>query len=87
MQQIRDFMITKEAIFLLRETKKMVARKERMRANNTQSWMPVLTKTERRTIPMLETNFGVRSATKNYMYNCSVFAFDSILSKLKISII
>lgn len=79
-------MITREAIFLLRESKKMVARKERMRMNNPLPWMPVLTVKEKRTLPMIETNYGVKSAAKNYIFNCSVFAFDTILSKMNIQI-
>lgn len=82
---MRDFMITKEAIFLLRETKKLVARKERMRSITPPAWMPVLTPKEKRTLPMLETNFGVR-ANKNYMFNCSVFGLNTILSRMQIDI-
>lgn len=79
-------MVTREAIFMLRETKKMVARKERMRAINPPSWMPVLTSKERRELPRLDTNFGIRSKTKNYMFNCSVFGFDTILGQTNISL-
>lgn len=85
-QAIRDFMVTREAIFLLRETKKLVARKERMRTNTPLSWMPVLTPKEKRMLPLLETNYGVNTATKNYIFNSSIFAFDTILSKLQINL-
>lgn len=85
-QAIRDFMVTREAIFLLRETKKLVARKERMRTNTPLSWMPVLTQKEKRMLPLLGTNYGVNTATKNYIFNSSVFAFDTILSKLQINL-
>lgn len=78
-------MVTKEAIFLLREAKKLVARKERMRSITPPAWMPVLTPKERRTLPMLETNFGVRSS-KNYMFNCSIFGLDIILNQMNIII-
>lgn len=86
LQAIRDFMVNREAIFLLRETKKLVARKERMRTNTPLSWMPVMKPREKRTMPMLETNYGVNTTTKNYIFNSSVFAFDTILSKLQIQI-
>lgn len=79
-------MITRDAIFLLRETKKMVARKERMRAINPPAWMPILTPKEKRLLPRLETNFGVRSNNRNYMFNCSIFGFDTILSQMNIII-
>lgn len=84
---MRDFMVTREAVFLLRETKKLVARKERMRATNPPVWMPILTTKEKRKLPMLDTNFGVKGAKeKNYMFNCSVFGFDTILSKMNINL-
>lgn len=83
---MRDFMVTKEAIFLMREAKKLVARKERMRANTPPAWMPMLTPKEKRMLPMLETNFGVRT-TKNYMFNCSVFGLDTILAQMEIKIL
>lgn len=86
LQRMREFMVTREAIFLLRETKKLIARKERMRAITPPAWMPVLTPKERRTMPLLETNFGVRPLTKNYIFNCSVFGFDTILSEMNIII-
>lgn len=82
---MRDFMVTREAIFLLREAKKLVARKERMRSITPPAWMPVLTPKEKRTLPMLETNFGIRSK-KNYMFNCSVFGLDTILTQMNIQI-
>lgn len=79
-------MVTRDAIFLLRETKKMVARKERMRAINPPAWMPILTPKEKRQLPRLDTNFGIRSRTKNYMFNCSVFGFETILGQMNISV-
>lgn len=82
---MRDFMVTREAIYLLGEAKKLVARKERMRAITPPAWAPVLTPKEKRTLPMLETNFGVR-AVKNYMFNSSVFGLDTILSQMNITV-
>lgn len=79
-------MVTREALYLLREAKKLVARKERMRTNTPPPWMPVLTPKEKRMLPMLETNFDVIADTKNYIFNSSVFAFDTILSKLQINL-
>lgn len=80
---MRDFMVTKDAIFLLRESKKLVARKERMRTITPPAWLPILTPREKRTLPLLETNFGIRSS-KKYMFNCSVFGFDTILARMDI---
>lgn len=80
---MRDFMVTREAIFLMREAKKLVARKERMRCITPPVWMPVLTPKEKRTLPMLETNFGIRPV-KNYMFNCSVFGLHTILSQMNV---
>lgn len=85
LQQMRDFMVTKEAIFLMREARKLVARKERMRTITPPVWMPILTPKEKRTLPMLETNFGVRTP-KNYMFNCSVFGLETILKQMNISV-
>lgn len=76
-------MVTREALFLLRESKKLVARKERMRAITPPAWLPVLTSMEKRALPMLETNFGVRRS-KNYMFNCAVFGLHTILSQMDI---
>lgn len=78
-------MVTREAMFLLREAKKLIARKDRMRAINPPAWMPVLTAREKRILPMLETNFGM-GQSKNYIFNCAVFGFDTILSILNIII-
>lgn len=79
-------MVTHEAIFLLREAKKLVIRKDKMRKTNPPPWMPILTPKEKRTLPMLNTNFGITTANKNYIFNCSVFAFETITSKLNINL-
>lgn len=78
-------MITREAIFLLRETKKLVIRKENMRKNVKQTGRAQSAKTKRQ-LPMLETNYGLHSPTLAYIFNCSVFGFDTILSKLQIAL-
>lgn len=79
-------MVTPDAIFLLREAKKLVIRKDKMRKTNPPPWMPILTVKEKRTLPMLDTNFGVITGTKNYIFNCAVFAFERIVSKLNINL-
>lgn len=78
-------MVTRDAIYLLREAKKLVARKERMRAITPPAYMPILTPKEKRAMPMLETNFGIR-APRNYMFNCSIFGLDTILSQMNINL-
>lgn len=79
-------MVTHEALFLLRESKKLIERKERMRSINPHPRMPILTPREKRILPMLETNFGMKTANKNYIFNSLVFGFETILRKLSIKL-
>lgn len=79
-------MFTREAIYLLRETKKLTIRKENMKRNVKQNISPILSMKEMRQLPRLETNFGVNKGNKDYIFNSSVFALDTILSKLNITI-
>lgn len=78
-------MLTREAVYLLRETKKLTIRKENMKRNVKQQLVHVLSPREMRKMPMLDTNFGVNT-DNNYIFNSSVFALDTILSKLNIEI-
>lgn len=87
-QSIRDFMMTRDAIYLLRETKKLTIRKENMNMNrnkNKPQSPSVLTSRELRKMPMMDTNFGVNTK-HNYIFNSSVFALETILSKLNIQV-
>uniref|UniRef100_A0A1I8MRZ1 Calponin-homology (CH) domain-containing protein n=1 Tax=Musca domestica TaxID=7370 RepID=A0A1I8MRZ1_MUSDO len=90
---IRDFMTTTDAIYMVRETKKLVARKEKMKQNVRK---PVAAITHRgvgsqqqnfssRALPSLEPDYGV-IRNKPYTFISSVYAFDTILYKLGIDI-
>lgn len=86
LQQIRDYMTTRDSMFVLGEIKKMVLRKENMRRNKAPNPLfPKLTPQQRRQMPELLPDFGLRRAKDfAYIFNCSVFAFDTILAKLNI---
>lgn len=78
-------MFTREAIYLLRETKKLTIRKENMKRNVKLQFASTLTPRELRKLPMLETNFGVNTCN-NYIFNSSVFALETVLAKLNINV-
>lgn len=90
-QKIREFMTTPEAIYVVRETKKLVARKEKMKKNIRKPLMSFSSRDNQgvnfsdRSLPSLEPDYGV-IRNKPYVFISSVFAFDCILSKLKIDI-
>lgn len=93
-------MTTSEALYMVRETSKLVARKEKMKQNvrkpsasnlvgsnfignhtinNATQNFPI------RSLPTLEPDFGVIHK-KPYTFISSVFAFNTLLIKLGISI-
>lgn len=78
-------MFTHEALFLLRETKKNVERKENMKRNVKHQFSSTLMPRELRKLPMLETNFGVNTCN-NYIFNSSIFGFETVLTKLNINL-
>lgn len=86
-QAIRRYMISREAIFMLRETKKLVHRKENMRKNVKKPVGclappdPHLMRME----PALEPDYGV-IRSKPYVFYSSVFAFDTVLNVLDVDI-
>ncbi|XP_030559748.1 protein abnormal spindle [Drosophila novamexicana] len=90
---IHNYMTNTEAIYMVRETKKLVARKEKMKQNARK---PLASVTGRhgqqmpnflpRSLPSLEPDFGIIRG-RPYTFISSVFAFDTILCKLKIDII
>lgn len=84
-------MTTTDAIYMVRETKKLVARKEKMKQNVRK---PVVaqrggatqqTNFSSRALPSLEPDYGV-IRNKPYTFISSVYAFDTILYKLGIDI-
>ncbi|KAH8251854.1 hypothetical protein KR038_009802, partial [Drosophila bunnanda] len=88
---IHDFMTTTEAIYMVRETKKLVVRKEKMKQNARKPAIvpmgryetnkaPVFTKSA---LPSLEPDFGIIRFSP-YTFVSSVFAFDTILCKLQV---
>ncbi|XP_065076983.1 protein abnormal spindle [Ochlerotatus camptorhynchus] len=84
---IRRYMISREAIFMLRETKKLVKRKENMRKNVKKPVGclappdPTLMSME----PALDPDYGV-IRSKPYVFYSSVFAFDTVLNVLSVDI-
>ncbi|XP_067618034.1 protein abnormal spindle [Eurosta solidaginis] len=86
---IREYMTTPEAIYVVRETKKLVARKERMNQNVRKPVAPTrATKQQQfplRALPSLEPDYGVIH-NKPYTFVSSVFAFDMVLAKLEIEV-
>ncbi|XP_075154837.1 microtubule assembly factor abnormal spindle [Haematobia irritans] len=92
---IRDFMTTTDAIYMVRETKKLVARKEKMKQNVRKPMVAITQRTgsssqqqpnfSSRALPSLEPDYGV-IRNKPYTFISSVYAFDTILYKLGIDI-
>ncbi|XP_061402805.1 protein abnormal spindle [Musca vetustissima] len=91
---IRDFMTTTDAIYMVRETKKLVARKEKMKQNVRKPVAVAITQRgmgsqqqnfSSRALPSLEPDYGV-IRNKPYTFISSVYAFDTILYKLGIDI-
>ncbi|XP_055587217.1 protein abnormal spindle [Uranotaenia lowii] len=84
---IRRYMISREAIFMLRETKKLVQRKENMR-KNVKKPVGCLVPPDpslMRMVPCLAPDYGV-IRSKPYVFYSSVFAFDTVLSALDVDI-
>ena len=83
-------MTTDDAMFILGEIKLKVIRKENMRRNLQSSRKaPALSATQKRQLPMLQPDFGMKSnnnSNKPYIFLCSIFAFETILNKLNINI-
>lgn len=73
-------------LFTLHEIKRLVKRKENMRKNKTQhsSTPSRLNARQRSQLPMLKPDFGMNTTTP-YIFQCSIFAFDTILKQLNIT--
>lgn len=78
-------MTTREAQFMLSEIKQLVTRKENMRKNRNYNAKTVTDKVKRQK-PMLKPDFGMQNLNKGYIFYCSVYAFDTILAKLRINL-
>lgn len=81
-------MTTTDAIYMIRETKKLVARKEKMKQNVRHSSIIMHQKEPKfssRALPSLEPDYGIIN-NQPYTFISSVYAFDTILSKLGISV-
>ncbi|KAH8307681.1 hypothetical protein KR044_008972, partial [Drosophila immigrans] len=87
---IHNYMTNTEAIYMVRETKKLVVRKEKMKQNARKPQVTAVSRYtpnfQHRSLPSLQPDFGIIRSSP-YTFISSVFAFDSILSKLKIDII
>uniref|UniRef100_A0A1B0GHN7 Calponin-homology (CH) domain-containing protein n=2 Tax=Lutzomyia longipalpis TaxID=7200 RepID=A0A1B0GHN7_LUTLO len=86
-QKIREFMVTRDAVFMLREIRKLVLRKENMKRNTQRGLdsMQQISGQSLRKLPTLKPDYGV-IRNQIYVFNCSVFAFDTILSKMQINL-
>ncbi|KFB52682.1 AGAP003703-PA-like protein [Anopheles sinensis] len=84
---IRRYMISKDAIYMLRETKKLVQRKEKMRKNVQRPVGCLLAPNPQlmRTVPALEADFGV-NRSKPYVFYSSVFGFERVLQMLDVNL-
>ncbi|XP_043653051.1 protein abnormal spindle [Drosophila teissieri] len=87
---IHDYMTNPEAIYMVRETKKLVARKEKMKQNARKPPpMPTGRYQSQKinftpcSLPSLEPDFGIIRYSP-YTFISSVYAFDTILCKLQI---
>lgn len=78
-------MVDTTAVFMLRETTKMVARKEKMWKNDKRRMLKGQTSFEPNTVPFLEPDYGVIRG-RPYVFVSSVFGFGVVLEKLNISI-
>lgn len=80
-------MTTSEAIYFLRETKKLVARKEKMKVNARKPFgcQQRVQHFSQRALPSLHPDFGV-SRLKPYIFISQVFAFDTVLNKLDVNL-
>lgn len=89
LQIIHNYMTAHDGVFILKETKKAVDRKEKMLTNKqrlgvfrTQS-----TETQDMTrLPTLECDYGIEMATHLYVFKSRVFALDTVLSGLEIDL-
>lgn len=80
-------MTSGNAIYMLRESKKLLLRKERMKKNVKR--LTILTTNsghKNGMLPSLEPDFGVNKQFP-YVFDSFVYAFDTILEKLNVSII
>ncbi|ETN63476.1 microtubule binding protein [Anopheles darlingi] len=85
---IRRYMISKDAVFMLRETKKLVQRKEKMRRNVQRPPVGCLVPPSPQlmhTLPALEPDFGV-DRSKPYVFYSSVFGFERVLQMLDVDL-
>lgn len=80
-------MISKDAIYMLRETKKLVQRKEKMRKNVQRPVGCLVAPNPQlmRTVPSLEPDFGV-NRSKPYVFYSSVFGFERVLQMLEVDL-
>lgn len=88
LQIIHNYMTMRDGVFILRETKKAVIRKEKM-LNNKQRlgvYRTQSTETDAERLPTLECDYGIEMATHLYAFKSRVFGFNTILSELAIEL-
>uniref|UniRef100_A0A336KZE0 CSON002493 protein n=1 Tax=Culicoides sonorensis TaxID=179676 RepID=A0A336KZE0_CULSO len=88
-QKIRKFMVTPDAIYMLRETKKLTLRKEKMRQTVKKQFGRYLNdgidSNEKKLLPNLEPDYGLIKG-KPYVFMSPVFALDTVLSKFNVEV-
>lgn len=83
-------MITQEAIYMLRETRKLTIRKENMRRTVSKQFgchlTQVPTSVDPRALPTLEPDYGIIRGRRPYVFYSPSFAMDTILDMFNIEI-
>lgn len=88
MQIIHNYMTMRDGVFILKETKKAVIRKEKMLHNKqrlgvfrTQS-----AETDSEKLPTMECDYGIDMPSHLYVFKNRVFALETILTGLEIEL-
>lgn len=87
-QIIHNYMTMRDGVFILKETKKAVIRKERMLTNKQRLgvYRTQSQETDLERLPTLECDFGIEMATHLYVFKSRVVAFNTILNELGIEL-
>lgn len=89
LQIIHNYMTMRDGVFILKETKKAVVRKEKMLTNKQKLGVFRTQSTETadmERLPTLECDYGIEMATHLYVFKSRVFALDTILNGLEIEL-
>lgn len=89
MQIIHNYMTIGEGLFILKETHRSVARKERMLTNKQRFGVFRSISTEKHEmerLPSMECDFGLQIPNHLYAFKSRVFAFNVVLSGLGVEL-